>query len=41
MRVDGWYRSDNLAPDPEMSRLPLPEADLGKLGSANATARND
>ena len=33
-RVDGWYRSGNLAPEPELSRWRLhPEAELRKLGS--------
>ena len=34
LRVDGWYRSGNLAPEPELSRWRLhPEAELRKLGS--------
>ena len=35
MRVDDWYRSGNLAPEPELSRWRLhPEAELRELGSA-------
>ena len=35
MRVEDWYRSGNLAPEPELSRWRLhPEAGLRKLGSA-------
>ena len=35
MRVEDWYRSGNLAPEPELSRWRLhPEAELRKLGSA-------
>ena len=35
MRVEGWYRSGNLAPEPELSRWRLhPEAELRTLGSA-------
>ena len=35
MRVEGWYRSGNLAPEPELSRWRLhPEAELRNLGSA-------
>lgn len=35
MRIEDWYRSGNLAPEPELSRWRLhPEAELGKLGSA-------
>ena len=34
LRVDGWYRSGNLAPEPELSRWRLhPERELRKLGS--------
>ena len=34
MRVEDWYRSGNLAPEPELSRWRLhPEAELRKLGS--------
>ena len=34
-RVEDWYRSGNLAPEPELSRWRLhPEAELRKLGSA-------
>ena len=34
LRVDGWYRSGNLAPEPELSRWRLhPEPELRKLGS--------
>ena len=35
LRVDGWYRSGNLAPQPELSRWRLhPEAELRKLAAA-------
>ena len=35
IRVDDWYRSGNLAPEPELSRWRLhPEAELRELGSA-------
>ena len=35
LRVDGWYRSGNLAPEPELSRWRLhPERELRKLGDA-------
>ena len=35
LRVDGWYRSGNLAPQPELSRWRLhPEAELRRLGGA-------
>ena len=35
MRVEDWYRSGNLAPEPELSRWRLhPETELRKLGSA-------
>ena len=35
MRVDDWYRSGNLAPEPELSRWRLhPEAELRELSSA-------
>ena len=35
LRVDGWYRSGNLAPEPELSRWRLhPEAKLRELGCA-------
>ena len=35
LRVDDWYRSGNLAPEPELSQWRLhPEAELRKLGSA-------
>ena len=34
MRVEDWYRSGNLAPEPELSRWRLhPEAELRKLGA--------
>ena len=35
MRVDAWYRSGNLAPEPELSRWRLhPEAELREIGAA-------
>ena len=35
MRVDDWYRSGNLAPEPELSRWRLhPETELRELSSA-------
>ena len=38
LRVDDWYRSGNLAPEPELSRWRLhPEAELRELGTALRT----
>lgn len=40
LRVDGWYRTGNLAPQPELSRWRLhPEAELRKLAPALRSGR--
>lgn len=40
LRVDRWYRTGNLAPQPELSRWRLhPEAELRKLGAALRSGR--